>query len=319
MLIRALILVFILLCSAGVAHAQGETSEEADAATKAVARELGLEGIRLYKAGQHQEALDKLERAHELVGLTTTGLWRARCLVALKRYVEGSEALFQVTRMPLPADAKPVHVEAQREAEAERKELQPRIPRLVIKIVGELPDDTTIMLDGQVMAPALLGVKQPVDPGEHVLEARGAGTSAQKTIALAEGQVLEVPIRLVDRDGKKITPELDARDDEPVLSTVGWVIVAVGGAGLIVGAVTGGLAISQKSDLDAGCVDNACPPPLHASVDDFETMRLVSTISFIAGGVIAATGVALVITGAATGEYSALRVGPGTLRIEGRF
>ena len=100
MVIRACI-VLLLILSVGTAYAQ-DAEGEADAATKAVARELGLEGIALYKDGKYQAALDKLDRAHELVGLTTTGLWRARCLVQLKRFVEGSEALFVVTRMALP-------------------------------------------------------------------------------------------------------------------------------------------------------------------------------------------------------------------------
>ena len=214
-----------------------------------------------------------------------------------------------------------MHVEAQRKAAEERKALQPRIPRLIIKIVGELPDDTVVTLDGRVIAPALLGVKQPVDPGEHVLEARGEGTSATKTITLEEGGVLEVPIRLVDRDGSKRAPDRqpDEEDGGPILSTVGWVFVALGGAGLIVGAVTGGLAASKKSDLDAGCPNGDCPPPLHGDVDGFETLRLTSTISFIAGGVVAATGVSLVIAGVATGEYSALRIVPGGAIVEGRF
>lgn len=318
--------VLVVVLASSLAHAQPaapDGSSETDAATKAVARELGFEGIQAYKNGDYETALDRLSRAHELVGLTTTGLWRARCLVKLGRLVEGSEALFAVTRLPLPADAKPVHVDAQRQAADERKQLQPRIPRLVIKVVGEVPDDTVVMLDGHIVPPALVGVKQPVDPGEHVLEARGAGISAEKTIELAEGQVLEVPIRLVDRDegNKKGAPGRHVADEgSPVLAGLGWVAIGLGAAGLIVGGVTGGLALSKKSSLDSGCPARSCPVELHADVDEFGTLRLVSTIAFIAGGVVAATGVTLVITDAVTSDtQTAVTLSPRGLHFEARF
>jgi hypothetical protein len=331
---RWVLLLLLAALSAVPALARADEEQtEAEAATRAAARELGLAGIERYKAGDYATALDKLTRAHELVGLTTTGLWRARCLVKLGRLVEGSEALFAVTRMALPEDAKPVHVEAQRKAAEERKALQPRIPRLVIRLEGKVPDDTVVTLDGHTVPPALVGVKQPVDPGEHVIEARGAGTSADKKIALSEGQVLELPIRLVARDDDRgdvrdgVPKDATEDDGGAVLSTVGWIAAAVGGAGLVVGAVTGGLAISKKNSLEAGCPNGDCPPPLHGDVDEFETLRLTSTVSFIAGGVLAAAGITLVVTGAVTGSSAStqgpvqgrLTLTPTGLRFEGRF
>lgn len=322
--------VILMLCAwPAIAVAQDqEAQSEADAATKSAARELGRRGIELYEAGSYEEAFDKLARAHALVGLTTTGLWRARCLVALGRLVEASEALFAVTRMGLPLDAQPVHVDAQRLAAEERQALLPRIPRLVIRIDGEIPDDIVVTLDGHAVPPALVGVKQPVDPGAHLLEARGAGTSASQPIELAEGQVLEVPIRLVDRDGSprrrdRAGVAADAHET-PLSWTIGWVALGVGGAGLIVGAVTGGLASNKSSDLDESCPLRSCPPELHADVDTFETLRLASTIGFIAGGVVTATGIVLVITGAVAGDdedapTASLRLTPTGLFLEGRF
>lgn len=324
---RALVFVVVVLAAwPARALAEEDAAEsEADAATKAAARELGRQGIDSYQAGDYEEAFDKLSRAHALVGLTTTGLWRARCLIELSRLVEASEALFAVTRMGLPADALPVHVHAQRQAADERKVLLPRIPRLMIRIEGEIPDDVVVTLDGHAVPPALVGVKQPVDPGAHVLEVRGAGTSATRSIELREGQVLEVPIRLVDRDGaphKRDRQDPAEPQETPIAWAVGWVAVGLGGAGLILGAVTGGLALGKKADLDASCPQKICPPAAHADVDTFETLRLASTIGFIAGGVLAATGVALVITGAvATDDEPAasLRLAPTGLFLEGRF
>lgn len=330
------LLVGVALSSAAAAHAEPPSSEpsppssEADAARRAVARELGLEGIRLYKEGQHASALDKLTRAHELVGLTTTGLWRARCLVALGRLVEASEALFVVARMALPADAKPVHVDAQRKAEQERKAVLARVPRLLIRIDGEIPDDTVVLLDGHVVPPALIGIKQPLDPGQHVLEARGAGTSEETIIVLAEGQVLEVPIRLVDRDGAPHRARFGAlhgHDDEPapILWTLGWVATGVGAAGLLAGAITGGLALGERDHLDERCPNRACGPAFHGDVDAFESLRLASTVALIAGGAVTLAGVSMVIVGAVsdadaeTDTATRLSLTPSGLWVRGRF
>src|SRR5690606_36737553 len=108
------------------------------------------------------------------------------------------------------------------------------------------------------------------DPGKHVLEARGAGTSAEKAIELAEGEVLEIPVSLVDRDGKR-SVHLDSGDagegGGTTMAIVGWVAVVLGAGGLVAGGVTGGLALSKKSTLDDECPDRACPPAFHEEVD----------------------------------------------------
>src|SRR5262249_47406975 len=71
--------------------------------------------------------------------------------------------------------------------------------------------------------------------------------------------------------------------------------MAVGAAGLGVGGLLGGLAIAKKGDSNAGpCnAQNQCTPEGLAMRSDAGTLGNVSTIAFIAGGVLAAGGVVL--------------------------
>jgi hypothetical protein len=318
--LSALLLVTAFGLSATVASAQGD-ADGVDASTRSAARELGQEAIALYKNRQYKEALDRISRAHQLVNLTTTGLWRGRCLIQLRRWVEASEQLLAVTRMDLGPDASSVHEKGQADARKELAALKPRIPRFVIQVLGEVPPDTQFKLDGEEVPNALIGVARPIDPGDHIVRVTGGGTTEATTITAVEGKTVEVPLRLVERD-----PRADRGNQGGVdggfspAGIVGFVALGVGGAGLIVGSITGGLALSTNADLEANCPEAQCGPEFFDDVDSLGTLRIVSTATFIGGGVLAAIGLTLVITDVATMDSSArLHIGPGGVQLLGTF
>lgn len=72
----------------------------------------------------------------------------------------------------------------------------------------------------------------------------------------------------------------------------GLTIAGVGAAGVVVGAIFGGLAIGKKNDASPNCLPDfsRCNTTGKAAVDDAMTMANVSTVAFIAGGVLAAAG-----------------------------
>ncbi len=76
--------------------------------------------------------------------------------------------------------------------------------------------------------------------------------------------------------------------------------LGLGGAGLAVGAITGGLALSKHSSLVSQCSGGHCydtqKAALSGDVDSYHTLGTVSTAGFIAGGVLAAGGLVLVLT-----------------------
>src|SRR5262245_32434465 len=87
----------MLFCTS-VTQAQAPASDDA---ARAIARELGAEGIEAYQANQFTTADEKLERAYRLFAAPTLGLWSARALVKLGRWVEAAKRYREATRIPL--------------------------------------------------------------------------------------------------------------------------------------------------------------------------------------------------------------------------
>ena len=75
----------------------------------------------------------------------------------------------------------------------------------------------------------------------------------------------------------------------------GLTVAGVGAAGVVVGAIFGGLAIGKKNDASPNCLPDfsRCNTTGKAAVDDAMTMANVSTVAFIAGGVLAAAGLTI--------------------------
>ncbi|MBW2525027.1 MAG: tetratricopeptide repeat protein, partial [Deltaproteobacteria bacterium] len=183
-----------LTLGATLALAPAVAARPVDSENRAAARALGKEGIALYRQGKHAEALDRLSRAHAVVGLTTTGLWRAKCLEKLGRLVEAAEQYLQVTRMKPGDEAPQKHLAAIDEARAARQDLLPRIPKVRVVARGGGASAAVIRIDGKLVPAALLGELRPVDPGDHVLVVEHAGEVEEQLFRVAEGQTVELPV-----------------------------------------------------------------------------------------------------------------------------
>jgi hypothetical protein len=109
-----------------------------------------------------------------------------------------------------------------------------------------------------------------------------------------------------------------------------WAAFGAGGAGLVVGSVTGALALGAHSDLESQCGPIKCQPSsaeekrrMDGDVSRYRTLGTLSGIGFTVGVAGAAAGVYLLLTGKAPTETASLPlvplVGPGTVGVEGRF
>lgn len=294
----ALAFTVLALTTTGYAQTSGE---------REAARKLGAEGIEAYRAENYEHALDRLTRAHNLVGLSTTGLWRARTLRRLGRWVEASDQYLEVARMRPDPDANRLHREAIEEAKSEREELLPSIPEATL--LGPVPADAEVKLDGVKVPRALIGVARPLDPGAHRAVVMRGERQVATDFVLGEGTnkeiVLGLPERPPPRGAQTALPvpvEGSAADDlghdesSEVQVALGWVALGLGGGALVAGAVTGGLGLDKQSQLSGNCPDEACEEPFHADVDEYETLRAVSIGSLVAGGLLAVTGVTLLLT-----------------------
>jgi hypothetical protein len=306
-----------------------------DAAAMLTAVQLADEAGDLFQAGKFADALDRYKQADAIVRRHTIGLRIARCLAQLGRLAEAAERYESVARMPLPADLDADKLakqkEAQTQAESERDALLPRIPGIVLSIDG--PVGAAVTLDGQPFPPALYGVKRSIDPGAHRIEARLGAEVVSRDVVVKEGEV--VPVTLQLHAEAMVVPSAPAPPPAapppplPAASTsggtrvAGFVLLGVGSAGLVVGLVAGGVALGKKSDLQeqSNCGPNLqCPARLRDQANAYNTLRPVSSVGFIAGGVLAAAGIVLVATSPLKdGARTAIVVGSAWARLEGAF
>jgi len=185
--------------------------------------------------------------------------------------------------------------------------------------------------------PALLGSAEPIDPGSYVIEASAKGKKTwSQTFTVAGGTaalVITVPELAVDvappplvapsptplpKDAAPVAgppapepPAPEAPRGSSPLRVVALVTGGVGVVGLGVGTAFGFVAMSKQSS--AGCPKNVCPNEGAAqTIRDAEGAGTISTVGFIAGGVLAATGVVLwlVAPNGARTSAASLRVAP---------
>jgi hypothetical protein len=81
--------------------------------------------------------------------------------------------------------------------------------------------------------------------------------------------------------------------------------LVLGGAGLGAGAIFGALATAKGASVRSNCVANVCPASQAGPIAETKSFQDASYAAFIAGGVIAAAGLALTIVAPGDPEKSA--------------
>lgn len=306
-----------------------------DAAAVSAARSLAQEGVALFDRGDYAGAQEKLVRADELVHLPTTGLMVARTLEKLGRWVEASEKYLAVTRIELAKDANDAQVTAKAKAEAERGALVAKLPSLTVRLDPSLAG-AEVALDGKPMPAALVGVKLPANPGDHVVTATRGAEKVEAKVAAVEAKSAEVVLR-GDPNAPKpavVAPPAAPPSPAPVapaasggsaLRTAGYVALGVGGASIVAGAVLGGMTFASKSKLESeGCDASGCPRSAESDLSKHDALRAASMGTLYGGVGVAAVGVVLLLVAPKDASRSSGRaiapwVGAGDVGVRGTF
>jgi hypothetical protein len=320
---------------AGMLQVTAVRAQAVDDATRGAARTLGYEGIAEFQAGRYAVAAEKLDRAYLALKVPSLGLWSARAFEKVGRLVAASERYLEVVRLDPSGGDLAVQREAQADAAREQAALESRIPTLVIVVEGADGDAFAVSVNGAPVPASLLGAKRPVDPGPVKVDVRAGDREKSEQISVTEGEQRTVTLTLVPKtpsvEAAKAPSESPTRPvpapiaakpaSSPVADTGGgstnttlaMVAFGLGGAGLILGGVTGGMAASRIQDIDDRdvCRDNRCPPSMTDEVDEYNTLRTLSTVGFGVGLGASAVGVALLLTAPkAQTAAGTLRVAP---------
>jgi hypothetical protein len=213
-------------------------------------------------------------------------------------------------------------------AECERHlvEVNASMPTIVFEAKDAAGNDLSavrVSMDGKPLADRLEGAAIPIDPGAHSFHFESAGLPpVDRSFVLHQGEkerreriafaapaaaagLVAQPVRSsTEAVVAPVAPETPSSAWSP-LKTAGLVTAGAGIVGIGIGTVYGLMATSDKSK--ASCDANGyCDP---ASLSDARSHATVSTVGFVAGGVLLAAGVALVLF-APSGSEASLHVAP---------
>jgi len=309
-----LVVATLLALGARPAHAQ-----DIDDASRTAARALGNSGVEAYQAGNYKDASERLEKSYAIARVPSLGLWSARALRQLGLLVESANRYLETVSLQIPAGDYEIQKQAQADAQKEFDILKPIIPALTIEIKGAKREEVAVTVDGVPLAASLLGEPRLVNPGLHKVAGTHGAVRREAAVLIAEGQKAPAVLDFGPQAAVKGAP---VEEDEAgsTQNTLAAVALAAGGAGIVVGGITGVMALGKKNTIDSSpaCENDRCSDK--SLVDSYSTLRTVSTIGFIVGGVLAATGVTLLLTaGPSDKPKTGLLIGPGSVSLRRTF
>ncbi len=200
--------------------------------------------------------------------------------------------------------------------------LDKRVPRLTITLVSNAPPGAVVKRDGISLGAGSLGSALPVDPGTHVVVVQAAGCADKSfDVKLAETESKTLDVSPGERQpdapptALPMPLPIETRGEEKPhaspLRTLGFALGGAGVASLATGVIAGLIAIERN-----GASKNDCTPPSYLECsqtgkdtrDAALTAGNIATVAFIAGGVLVAGGVTLVLVAPKPAKPSAAHV-----------
>lgn len=304
----------------------------AQAQTSAAAEALFQEGRKLMDQKRYGEACPKFLASQKADPAIGTLLNLADCYEKngqlASAWAKFHEAIALAQRTGRP----------QREQTAKERadKLEPRLIKLTILARAS---GLEVKLDGATIDAAALGSPIPVDPGRHRIEATARGKKPfAKDIDVnekAKSPSVDVPpLEDEPRPAAETTTAITTTTEPPKEVSKGWptqkiVGVVAGGVGVVglgVGAFFGLRTMSKWNDVEGQCsgTPRDCPQSGVDLANQAKNSGTVSTIAFVAGGVLVAGGAVLFFTAPKEKQTAAVRdlrvgIGPGSLMLGGTF
>lgn len=305
------------------------TASPAQAQDKAAAESLFQAGKSLMADGKPEEACPKFEASQRADPSAGTLLNLARCHETIGKTAT-AWAEYKEAATTARTSGRTDIVEA---ATGFAKALEPKLSKLSISAT-QVPG-LIVKRDGNPISLATLGVPIAVDPGEHEIEASAPGYApyTTKITVGADGKAESLQIPALTESKEEIggagTPAGPAKSGP--LRTVSYIVGGAGVVGLGLGTIFGVMASSQASNAESTptlCPNKQCTKAGLAEIDSASTKATISTVGFIGGGALLATGVVLFlvsspkkVSDSGTTAHFVPSVGPdgGGFSVLGRF
>jgi hypothetical protein len=256
------------------------------------------QGLALRDAGDVPGSVKVFELAFAKVPSPIIGLDLARGYEKLGRLLDALKIVETIAAMPRLPEETERSTAARSEASRLGVTLPPRIATLVLVLTGAGSAGSTLVIDGALVPDSAKNQPRKMDPGKHtIVVASSKEVVTELLLAPGETRSLTLTVEGAPMAGPAPAPapattSASARS----LGPLGYVGFGLAGAGLVVGTVTGLLAINKSSQLRDGCrSDGNCPP---GEADTLHQARVLGNYS---------TGAfAVAIGGAVLGVYDLL-------------
>jgi hypothetical protein len=287
---------------------------------KAVAAQLFDDADALMAAGKFADACPKYAESERLDPQLGTLLHLAECLEragktasAWATFKDANEIAAQRSDPRAP------------KIRARLAELEPRLPRLTINVSAAAPADLEVKRDGGLVGKPVWGASVPVDPGDHIVSASAAGRAPftqDATVVAGRTTSIDIPDLPVAALGSEPAPApmpgaavagevpishaptaspSSASSPGSTQRILGWTAVGAGAVGIAIGIAFELKRSSKLSDRDGICPSGVdCEPGTRTRIQNLEqqarSAQTIGAIGLIAGGVLAAAGVTLLLT-----------------------
>lgn len=317
---RRALSILALASSLAFAPSPGVARADTTPQDRAVAQSLYDDARALMSAGTFAAACPKLEESQRLDPAPATLFHLADCYEHVGRTASAWAAYLDVAAI----SKRNGRAEREQVARDKANALLPKLSKLAIDVpASSQAPGIIVKRDGSVVREGQWGTPVPVDSGKHVVDAAAPGklpwhgeiavTEEGKSANVSVPKLEDAPPEAVAATPAPVGPSTSA-PPAPVThsSTQKILAVAAAGAGVVglgLGSVFGLQALSKNSDSNASghCANDVCDGPGKQSRDDARSAGTLSTIGFVAGGVLLAGGAVLWFT-APSGE--GVRVSP---------
>jgi hypothetical protein len=317
---RNMLMATALACSfAGVASAQSGAGD------KAAAEALFQEGKDLLDKGEYEQACNKFAASQELDAGIGTLLYLAECFEKAGK-TASAWATFKEAAGAARAQGQ---MDRESLARSRAQELEAKLVKIRVKAAPELMSlkGLEVHLNGVPVPKASWGTAVPVDPGPQKVEVMAPGyESWSRTLDItpAPGEtLLEIPtLKPAAQEATDTSSPpagsvgasekgADPGSDGSGQRTLGLVGAGLGVVVMGAGGYFGLVAKSKNEDSKQHCpLENRCTPTGLTLRNDALDAASSSTIAFIAGGVLVATGLTLALTAPSASSSASAEAAP---------
>jgi hypothetical protein len=291
------------LIVSSIALAGTALAQPVDAARASDAERLFREGRASMEAGDPARACPKFAESEKLDPAPGTLLSLADCEERVRSFVKAREHYLLAASGFPKKDARRAFATGRAQA------LEKRIAHVTLRLPADAPAEATVRNGESIVPRAELGSSIATDPGELLVKVSAPGRKdSTLTVTLAEGETKDVACELGPLDtpsasdpaaanpsrnaaGASAGGDGAASEASDPRRTAAFVLLGVGAASLVVGGVSGILAVSKAGTVKDHCdASNQCDQEGVDAASSGRFLSPLSTVTVIAGAVLVGAG-----------------------------